>query len=148
MTNQTPSARRFAAPFVSARLAPLLLALSLAWSPLASASGHGGGGESAGPAPLQFTVNVNSANGASGFVQVALVLSPANEEATKEFDLYRPMVMHYINLVIAGFSAETLRSVTGKDKLAESIAQRVNKELGLTRKTGVANVFFTSFIVQ
>lgn len=129
-------------------LRQLLLLTSLALTaPLVLANGHGGGEGPAGPAPIQVTVNIGP-QGSGNVLQASLVLHTASEEANKEIELYRPMVVHYVNLVINSFSIDAVRAVRGKDKLVDAIMERINKELGLNPKNGIDDVFFTSFIVQ
>ena len=113
------------------------------------ASGHGGG-EAAGPTPMSFVVNVGPLGMGSGggMVQLNLVLQNAKPEAAHLVDEYKPMIQHHIMMVICTMSFDTLRSADGKDLLAEKIVERVNKVLGTNRKEGIAQAFFTSFILQ
>ncbi|GAA5158128.1 flagellar basal body-associated FliL family protein [Viridibacterium curvum] len=101
---------------------------------------------------MQFTVNVGpftrETPTGGGILQVTLVLHAAKPEAQHELDLYKPMITHHIHLTINGFSIKELRAPDGKDQLADAIIERVNKVLKLDEKTGIDDVFFTSFILQ
>lgn len=135
-----------------ARLLSACLFLSLSALPAKSSGGGGDHGGAAGPSPMQFTVNIgpfgrDTPTGA-GILQVTLVLHVTKPEVQQQIELFKPMVTHHIHLTINGFTVKELRAPDGKDMLADAIIERVNKTLKLDEKSGVDDVFFTSFILQ
>jgi len=124
-----------------------LCALVLASLPAAQASG-GGEAAPAGPAPLPFVVNVGKTGHGGTVLQTTIVLSAANPQANQAIETYKPLIQHEIIQIISSESPEQLGTQAGKTALANKIVETVNKVLHLTRKNGVKDVFFTSFILQ
>lgn len=110
----------------------------------AQAGGHGGG---EGPAPLGFVVNLPSP-GTDRYLKLDLVLETANPEVGAGIKSQLPRIQHQIILLLSEAKDELLRTREGKRELAESIQQAVNKILGESRKSGVTEVLFTSFLIQ
>ncbi len=111
-------------------------------SPFAGASsGHGGGG---GASPMVFTVNL----GTSHYLRIELVLEPAAPEVTHELDIFRPRIQHALILLLSERSEDKMRTLAGKKELMEDILDAVNHVIHSDQKSGIKEVFFTSFIIQ
>ncbi|NSL56560.1 flagellar basal body-associated FliL family protein [Uliginosibacterium aquaticum] len=121
-----------------------LIALSL---PPARASGGGGEGAS-GPAPMNFIVNVGKTGRGGVILQLQLVMVPAKPESAKLIDDFKPMLQHRVLIVVAGMSPEALRTQEGRQELAEALVEELNTDLETDEKSGIKEVFFTSFIFQ
>jgi flagellar FliL protein len=117
-----------------------VLALLLVSVP-AFAGGHGGG---AAPAPLQFTVNLTT----NQFLQVVMEFEFADPEVGQHLADFKPKVQHKLILLLSDLDVPRLLTSKGKIELQERIITELNSLLHATPKTGVKEVFFTSFIVQ
>lgn len=125
----------------------LALFVCLAAAYPATASEHGGEGAAA-PAPMTFLVNVGNSVDDMHVLQTRIVLEYASPEVGARFAAILPKIQHHIILLLCGESVTDLLSSKGKDSLQEKIADDLNKILDETRKTGIAEVLFTDFIVQ
>lgn len=126
-------------------LSLFLLAAMLQTSP-ALASDHGGGG--GGPAPMKFIVNLGDPANGGKYLQVQMVLEVAAPEAEHLLAAYQPKIQHALILLLSSKDVATLLTLKGKKDLMEEIIETVNHQLHETEKTGVKEVFFTSFIIQ
>lgn len=124
----------------------VLLLTSLLLAPVVQASEHGG--EAAGPAPLKFVVNLGDPSSDGRYLQVQMVLEPAVPDAEHLLAVYKPKIQHALILLLSSKDAATLLTLQGKKDLMASIVETVNHQLHETEKTGVKEVFFTSFIIQ
>lgn len=136
-------------PSLPLLMSALTLAAALSALPvsIARANEHGGSA-AAGPAPMQFVVNLGRTGRGGTVLQTQIVLEGANAEANHLIDAYKPQLQHDIIQIISAQTPERLRSAEGKAALAAQIQASVNKTLGTNRKTGVKGVFFTQFIMQ
>lgn len=114
--------------------------------PMALASDHGGG--AAGPAPLKFIVNLGDPANGGKYLQVQMVLEAAGPEAEHLLATYQPKIQHALILLLSSGDVATLLTLKGKKDLMAQIVETVNHLLHETEKTGVKEVFFTSFIIQ
>lgn len=143
MTNINRVYMRF--HFLPRRITTCLLALVCAviFPAAGWASDHGGGG-SAAPAPLVFTVNL----GERAYLQVGLILAPATPEAGHELEVYRPKIQHEIIMLLSGRNEARLRTLEGKHELIDDILEKVNHIIHEDEKTGVKEVLISSFVIQ
>lgn len=118
----------------------------LAQTPAALAGDHGGG--AAGPAPLKFVVNLGDPSSGGKYLQMQMVFEPAVPEAEHLLGVYQPKIQHELILLLSAEEAATLLTLKGKKDLMANIVRTVNHLLHETEKTGVKDVFFTSFIIQ
>jgi flagellar protein FliL len=114
--------------------------------PTVLASDHGGG--ASGPTPQKFIVNLGDPSNGGKYLQVQMVFEPAVPEAEHLLAVYQPKIQHALILLLSSKDAATLLTLQGKKDLMGSIIQAVNQQLHETEKTGVKEVFFTSFIIQ
>lgn len=128
-----------------AQWSALLCAVCLLGVPMAHASGQGGGG---GPSPMTFVVNVGPTWSGGMVLQMSIVLEPATPEAAKLIDTFKPMIQHRVLIVAAGLSPDSLRKPETRNELGEMLVEAINDDLGTTKKNGVKEVFFTSFLFQ
>jgi hypothetical protein len=132
-----------------AQWSALLCAAWLFAVPIAHAGGHGGGGEGGGgPSPMTFVVNVGPTRSGGMVLQMSIVLEPATPEAAKLIDAYKPMIQHRVLIVAAGLSPDSLRKPETRNKLSEKLVEEINDDLGTTKKNGIKEIFYTSFIFQ
>lgn len=136
-------------PWIRHTLArPLLLAALLGLISPATLASDAGKSAAAGPAPMQFVVNIGKTGRGGTVLQVQVVLEAATPAASQAIDAYKPQLQHDINLIIARQTPEGLRTAEGKSALAEQILESVNETLGTKPKNGVKQVLFTHFILQ
>ena len=81
-------------------------------------------------------------------LQMSIVLEPATPEAAKLIDTFKPMIQHRVLIVAAGLSPDSLRKPETRNELGEMLVEAINDDLGTTKKNGVKEVFFTSFLFQ
>jgi flagellar protein FliL len=110
------------------------------------ASEHGGA--AAGPAPMQFIVNVGDSVATMRVLQVTIVPEFAHAQAAQLLAAIRPKVQHRIILLLSGEELASLQTVKGKQALQERLLNELNDLIDETSKTGVSEVFFTNFIIQ
>ena len=118
-----------------------LAALLLGGMPV-FASG-GGEGAAAGPAPMQFTVNVGTK-----MLQVEIVFEFATVEASHLLGAIKPKVQHRIILLLTSEDVPTLQTTKGKLDLQERLVKEMNGLIDETAETGVKEALFTRFIMQ
>lgn len=118
----------------------------LVQAPVALANDHGGG--ASGPTPLKFIVNLGDPSNGGRYLQVQMVFEGATPEVEHEIALFQPRIQHALILMLSAEDAATLMTLQGKKNLTANIIEKVNHELHQTVKTGVKDVFFTSFIIQ
>lgn len=119
--------------------------LLLGANPAVLASDHGGGG--GGPSPMKFVTNLPSARG-DRYLMVELVLEAASPEVEHEIAGHLPKIQHRIILLLSAVNDDKLRTVAGKNELADMIQTEVNKLLHSDARKGVKDVLFTNFIIQ
>jgi flagellar FliL protein len=124
----------------------VLLALLAFCVPAAWANDHGGG--ASGPEPLKFVVNLGDPARNGKYLQVQMVFEAATPEIDHELVLNRPRIQHALILKLSSEDADKLLTLQGKKDLMADIVDIVNHLLHETEKTGVKDVFFTSFIIQ
>lgn len=122
------------------------LLVFLVLAPLAQASDHGGG--ASGPTPLKFIVNLGDPSNGGKYLQVQMVFEAAGPEAEHLLTVYQPKIQHALILLLSSEEATTLLTLKGKKELMANIVETVNHLLHETEKTGLKEVFFTSFIIQ
>ena len=130
-----------------AQWSALLCAVCLLGVPMAHAGGHGGEG-GGGPSPMTFVVNVGPTRSGGMVLQMSIVLEPATPEAAKLIDTFKPMIQHRVLIVAAGLSPDSLRKPETRNELGEMLVEAINDDLGTTKKNGIKEVFFTSFLFQ
>lgn len=110
------------------------------------ANDHGGG--ASGPEPLKFVVNLGDPARGGKYLQVQMVFDPATPEIGHELAVLKPRIQHELILMLSSGDANKLITLEGKKELMIEIIDAVNHLLHETEKTGVKDVFFTSFIIQ
>lgn len=110
------------------------------------ANDHGGG--ASGPEPLKFVVNLGDPSRGGKYLQVQMVFEPATPEVGHELAVLKPRIQHELILMLSSGDANKLLTLQGKKELMIEIIDAVNHILHETEKTGVKDVFFTSFIIQ
>lgn len=118
--------------------------LALAWPTLAAEHG----GEAAGPAPMQFVVNIGETVATMNLLQIALVLECATPAAEQRLARVKPKIQHRLILLLSAEKVASLQTTKGKQELQERIVKDLNELIDETPETGVKEVFFTSFIIQ
>lgn len=119
-----------------------------------------------------FTANLIHEEG-DRYLQVAIDLKITKPELAEKIKATSPEILHHINMLLQSKRPSELASFDGKQKLAEQIKEQVEYVLNLrktppaiagldatpgaaqssptethTRQSGIANVLFTSFIIQ
>lgn len=95
-----------------------------------------------------FTVNLLPEEG-DKYLQVALVIKVADNEAVDAIKLYMPEVRNRILLLLSSKQASELITIEGKQKLSEEIVAETRRPVAvLVPQEKVVNVFFTSFVIQ
>ncbi len=120
-----------------------------------------------------FTANLVHEDG-DRYLQVAISLKLANPELEEKVKESNPEILHKINMLLQSKRPSELSTVEGKEKLANEIKQQVEFVMGLRKtapaihtsqplaegeapppveastpsKKGIAEVLFTSFIIQ
>ena len=95
-----------------------------------------------------FTVNLQS-EGTDQFLQVGMTLQVATAEQVDLLKLYMPQVRSRLLLLLSSKRAAEINTADGKKKLGAEIMASVNQPFSPTgKKQEVADVFFTSFVIQ
>lgn len=105
-------------------------------------------------------------------LQVAITLKLNKPELEEKIKQYSPEIMHTVNMLLQSKRASELATVAGKEKLASQIKEQIEFVLGLRKsappihatpaegeppiaaevatpsKKGIAEVLFTSFLIQ
>lgn len=123
----------------------LLFATAFLAAPLARANDHGA---AAAPEPMKFIVNLGDPSNGGRFLQVQMVFETAGPEIEHGIVAFRPRIQHALILALSGQDVGKLMTLQGKKELSVDIVEIVNHVLHETEKTGVKDVFFTSFIIQ
>jgi len=137
----SPDRSALRAGLMSALLAGCLIQASDA---LANSGGEG----TTGPAPMNFVINIGHTGYGGMILQLQVVTIPANTEAAKLLEAYLPMLQHRVIQVVSAMKPEELRDVADRDKLANQLVDELNADLDKNKRTGVKEVFFTSFVFQ
>ncbi len=114
-----------------------------------------------------FTANLIQEEG-DRYLQVAISLKVTRPELEEKIKAHNPEVLHRINMLLQSKRPSELANFDGKERLAQQIRGQVEYVLGLrktaplisaeqteetqdemgTTKGGIADVLFTSFIIQ
>lgn len=114
-----------------------------------------------------FTANLMQEDG-DRYLQVAISLKVTRPELEEKIKAHNPEVLHRINMLLQSKRPSDLADFAGKERLAMQIKGQVEYVLGLrktapiiranqaeaspgetdTAKGGIADVLFTSFIIQ
>lgn len=132
-------------PALPKALASLLFAAVFFAAPLARANDHGG---AAAPEPMKFIVNLGDPSNGGRFLQVQMVFETAGPDIEHGIVAFRPRIQHALIIALSGQDAGKLMTLQGKKELSADVVEIVNHVLHETEKTGVKDVFFTSFIIQ
>ncbi|MGV3654097.1 MAG: flagellar basal body-associated protein FliL [Noviherbaspirillum sp.] len=99
--------------------------------------------------PLEaFTVNLQGP-GIENFLQVNITLQVATQPEVEKIKLYMPQVRSRLLLHLSGKSAAQISTVEGKLALADEISALLEKPFAEgAEPLDIANVFFTSFVIQ
>lgn len=95
-----------------------------------------------------FTVNLQT-EGVEQFLQVSFTLQTFEQAQVELIKLYMPQVRSRLLLLLSSKKASDILNAEGKKKLAEEIMAQVNEPFAKGMpKQSVADVFFTSFVIQ
>lgn len=95
-----------------------------------------------------FTVNLQP-DPAEHFLQAGITLQVSKKEEVELLKLHMPQIRSRVLLLLSSKKSSEISSVEGKNKLAQEIAEKVNQPFSPQMgPQAVANVFFTSFVVQ
>ena len=123
-------------------LACLLLSVWLMPAVLASDAGPSG------PESYKFVVNLGDPSNGGKYLQVQMVFEGAKPEVDHDVAINKPKIQHALILLLSSANPDVLLTLKGKKDLMIEIIDTVNHLLHETQKTGVKDVFFTSFIIQ
>lgn len=129
-------------------LRTLACILFLGWLtplPVAFASSDAG---AAGPEPYKFIVNLGDPMNGGKYLQVQMVFDGATPEINHDISAHKPQIQHALILLLSSAEASKLMTLQGKKDLMAEIIETVNHLLHEDEKTGVKDVYFTSFIIQ
>lgn len=101
-----------------------------------------------GPEPYKFVVNLGNPSNGGKYLMVQMVFDGASPEVAHDISINKPRIMHELILLLSSGDAGKLMTLQGKKALMADIIHAVNHLLHETEKTGVKDVFFTSFIIQ
>jgi flagellar FliL protein len=110
-----------------------------------NANAEGKGGDDAYVTLEPFTVNLM---GLRQVIQLSVTLKPAKPDMSDKIKAYTPVIRNEIILLLSAKTPEQLQTADGKLKLIVEIRMASNKALGLTMKTGIADVLLESIIIQ
>lgn len=131
-------------PFKSLATSLLLVAFFLTTS---TAHAEEGGSKDNLHAKMEPII-VNLLGPTQQYLQVALIFQLAKSEVDERIKLYMPVIRHKLILLLTSKDANQLGSIEGKQKLVQESKDIVNQILGLTDKEGIADILFSSFIIQ
>lgn len=120
----------------------LLLSVWLLPAALASDAGP------AGPEPYKFVVNLGDPSNGGKYLQVQMVFESAKPEVDHDIAINKPRIQHALILLLSSANPDVLLTLKGKKDLMIEIIDTINHLLHESEKTGVKDVFFTSFIIQ
>ena len=92
-----------------------------------------------------LTVNLS---GKDHFLAASMELKIAEPEAQRRLTERLPEVKNLVLLTLSGNTPDTLSTVEGKTALAQKLRDDLNALIDEDEDTGVADVFFTQFIIQ
>ena len=95
-----------------------------------------------------FTINLQP-EGGEQYLQLAFTLQVGSQAEVDQIKLYMPQVRSRVLLMLSSKKASELLTIEGKKKLAEDIIAQIKQPFhpqGTALE--IANVFFTSFVIQ
>lgn len=93
-------------------------------------------------------LTVNLAGGRDHFLALSMELKIAEPEAQKLLTDRMPEVKNLVLLTLSAQTPDSLGSVEGKTALAQKLRDDLNAMIDQDEDTGVADIFFTQFIIQ
>ena len=95
-----------------------------------------------------FTVNFGGA-ASSRFMQVTIEAMTYDSAIPQEISKHMPVIRNSIVLLLSSQSVESVSSLEGKEKLRKAILSNVQEILTQrVGKTGIEEIYFTSFVMQ
>jgi len=94
------------------------------------------------------TFTVNLLGSTQKCLQVDITLSLAKTQSAEKIKLYMPVIRHNMILLLSNQEAGRLETNAGKLELMREARSAANNAINLTEKEGVADVYFTSFVMQ
>lgn len=91
-----------------------------------------------------FVVNLADSGG-KRYLRATLQLELVPEQVAETFEQRLPQIRDVILTILPTKTFEDIRTVAGKAALREEILQRLNTLLNVE---GVANIYFTEFVIQ
>jgi flagellar FliL protein len=96
-----------------------------------------------------FTVNLQPDGLGDQYLQVAFSLQVRDEKQLEHMKVYLPQLRSRLLLLLSGKKASEISTVEGKNKLAKEILEQARQPFASGGEAQeVANVFFTSFVIQ
>jgi flagellar FliL protein len=96
----------------------------------------------------KFTVNFGGRQ-ASHFMQVEIQAMTHDPDIQAEVTKHMPVIRNRIILILSSQTLESVTSLEGKDNLREQILIAVQEILQQrSKKTGIEEIYFTSFVMQ
>lgn len=98
----------------------------------------------------QFTVNLQrGGDGEDHYLQVEVDLQVANDKVIDAIKQRMPQIRNAVLLILSSKTAEVLAPVEGKQRLAQELAQEINRIIGIKQPgEGVVAVYFSAFVIQ
>jgi flagellar FliL protein len=93
-------------------------------------------------------LTVNLSGGKDHFLAMSMELKIAEPEAQQQLTTRMPEVKNLVLITLSAQTPESLGSVEGKTALAQKLRDDLNALIDQDEETGVADVFFTQFIIQ
>jgi flagellar FliL protein len=95
-----------------------------------------------------FTVNFGGAS-SSRFMQVTIEAMTHDASVVEQVNKHMPVIRNSIVLLLSSQSVESVSTLEGKEKLRQEILANVQKILKeRSGKTGIEEIYFTSFVMQ
>ncbi|MBE7527907.1 flagellar basal body-associated protein FliL [Betaproteobacteria bacterium PRO4] len=96
-----------------------------------------------------FTVNLQSNDRESRYLQVELSLKVNEGEVVKAIEAIKPEVRNQILLLLSSKKPGEINTLEGKKKLSEEIIESIRSKVDADDlEDGILDVLFTSFIIQ
>ena len=96
-----------------------------------------------------FTVNLQSDDRQSHYLQVELSLKINESDAVKIIENKKPEIRNQILLLLSGKKPSEINTLEGKQKLSEDIIQAIRSKIDSEElEDDILDVLFTSFIIQ
>lgn len=86
--------------------------------------------------------------GATRYIQAEVDLGSYNKKVIDDINHDMPAIRNRLLMLFSSQSFDEMRTVEGRENLRLSTVDAVNEVLGKTAENGVAEAFFTAFVIQ